>query len=192
MWDNSLQPEDLCSRSCRSSLKEDMTKSHKLFQLINQISVMRVWGYTCMQGKGLGFLLSVLFMALLCRLWVTQAAGDSELHWAHLTVRHVPYTRSHPQCLIGYQPLDAPPKPVFTFSSPKPRHFTDPPPAWLLITLEFYQLSATLSCIFHTLSEMSYFLLLFLLCPEQTCEGKWDRGQHKCHSVLELKSILML
>lgn len=124
-----------------------MTKSHKLFQLINQISVMRVWGYTCMQGKGLGFLLSVLFMALLCRLWVTRTAGDSELHWAHLTVRHVPYTRSHPQCLIGYQPLEAPPKPVFTFNSPKPRHFTDPPPAWLLITLRV--LSAFCDTLLH-------------------------------------------
>lgn len=141
-------------------------------------------------GEGLGFLLSVLFMALLCRLWVTRAAGDSELHWAHPTVRHVPYTHSHPQCLIGYQPLDALLKPVFTFNSPKPRHFIDPLPAWLLIALEFYQLSAILPCICCPLSEMRYFAAFPRSIKAST--NLWGSGQHKCNSVLEINSILML
>lgn len=140
----------------RSSSKGEMTKSHKLFHLINQISVTRVWGHTC---RGKDWSSSCPFYLWLC----CVASGWHEqrgiLSYIELTLLSDTFLiqRSHPQCLIAYQPLDAPAKPVFTFSSPNPRCFADHPPARLLITLEFYLLSATLSCICRPLSESRYF-----------------------------------
>lgn len=102
-----------------------MTKSHKLFQLINQISVTCEWGHTC---RGKDWASSCPFYLWLCCVasgWHEQRGILSYIELTLLSDTSLTQP-SHPQCLIGYQPLDAPAKPVFTFSSPKPRRFTDP------------------------------------------------------------------
>lgn len=144
----------------RSSSKGEMTKSHKLFQLINQISVMRVWGHTC---RGKDWASSCPFYLWLCCVasgWHEQRGILSYIELTLLSDTSLTQ-RSHPQCLIAYQPFDAPAKPVFTFSSPKPHFFADHPPAW--------DNSWVLSCFLrHSPASAALFLnratlLLFLL-----------------------------
>lgn len=118
---------------CRHA-KGGTTLSHKLLQLINQISVMNVCEVTYTVEKTGHSLVCFISGSVVSPLGDTSSRGL----WTTLNSPHCytrPDTRSHLRRFIGYQPLDVLLDPVFTLSSLEPYSFSDTPPPWLLITL---------------------------------------------------------
>ncbi len=110
-----------------------MTKSHKLFQLINQISVMRVWGHTC-RGKDWLPLVHFIYGSVVSPLGDMSSGG----FWSTLSSPYCQTRPLHNAATPNVSLLINPWMPKRSLSSHLAPLSLAALPAWLLITLEFY------------------------------------------------------